>query len=467
MLYPVPMSTQLTTLLAATALMLSCSGTSEPSPAPAPEAEKPDIILVVVDTLRADHLGMYGYGRPTSPNIDKMSAEGMWFSRAYAQSGWTLASFSSLFTGKLPHEHCVGRNPLDARRFGVLSDETVTLAEALSDAGYATAAVMNNTFLAPEFNIHQGFGEEYFWEGALNDKIRSATDSVKLGMEWLQAQDEPAFLVVHMMEPHLDYYAPEPFRGQFLPEPPFPTPLADPRELLKAGINTLTPEFIDAVKAVYDEEILAVDAAVGELREALDGRERPTYTILTADHGEEFWDHNSFEHGHTLFSELTRIPLVMTGPQLPASGRVDGIVQHLDLFQTIISLSGAPPPAGSSGIDLFTLVQDGIPDDRAIVNDNILYGEPQISLLTKDHRLLFNLANGSGSIWEFDENYLETGPIQGPAVTQIAQRMSAELRAKRGELKPCTPFKETILGGFEIFQQLQALGYISDSEPAP
>ncbi|MFT4978867.1 MAG: arylsulfatase A-like enzyme [Myxococcota bacterium] len=441
-------------------LALSCSG-SETSPTDKPQAaEKPDIVLVVVDTLRADHLGVYGHTRPTSPNIDQLASEGLWFSRAYAQSGWTLASFSSLLTGLLPHQHCVGRDMKDATRFGSLPEEITTLAEALSAEGYATAAVMNNTFLAPAFNLDQGFGDDYLWQGAHNDSHRTAAETVALGTAWLDKQDRPAFLLLHMMEPHLDYSAPTPQRGTFLPDPPFPMPLADPRVLLQAGTHALTPEFVDAVKAVYDEEILAADAAVGTLRATLAVRDRPTWTILTADHGEEFWDHGGFEHGHSLYSELTRVPLIVSGPELKTRGEVTGVVQHLDLFQMLLHLGGATPPPQTGGTDLLALARDGIPADRAVVNDNVLYGPPQISLVTRQHRLIIDQHTGTGAVWAIDAQGTESVRLQGKLQIDRARSMMPLLEELRGDMKPCTPHNETRIPDFETFDQLRSLGYI-------
>ena len=149
--------------------LLACTGSSMPettsqegssgADARPSAGAQPDIVLVVIDPLRADHLSCYGHDRPTSPNIDAIASSGLLFERAYAHSGWTLASFTSLFTGLLPHQHRVGRAPGDASQFGRLAPEVVTLAEAVGAAGYATAAVMNNTFLAPEFGLNQGFAE--------------------------------------------------------------------------------------------------------------------------------------------------------------------------------------------------------------------------------------------------------------------------------------------------------------------
>ena len=227
--------------------LLACTGSSTPEltnqeePEDADsrkeDGEQPDIVLVVIDTLRADHLGCYGHERPTSPNLDAMAGAGLRFARAYAHSGWTLASFTSLFTGLLPHQHRVGRAAADVSQFGRLAPEVVTLAEAVGAAGYTTAAVMNNTFLAPEFGLNQGFGDNYLWHGATNDAHRSADETVTMALDWLGQQQAPAFLVIHMMEPHLDYAPPADIRGTFTPiVPPFHVPLSD--RVLSEGLKS-------------------------------------------------------------------------------------------------------------------------------------------------------------------------------------------------------------------------------------
>ena len=183
--------------------LLSCQ--EEVSIAPTQkDIERPDIVLVIVDTLRSDHLGCYGYERNTTPNIDAVASEGLQFMRAYAQASWTLPSFVSLWTGLYPHEHRVGRAPDVLDVFGALPPERVTLAEQLQAAGYATGAVINNTFLAPEFGVHQGFGD-YMYRGADNTDFRSAAATNDRALSWLsKVEEKPAFLVVHYMEPHMD-----------------------------------------------------------------------------------------------------------------------------------------------------------------------------------------------------------------------------------------------------------------------
>ena len=457
--------------------LLACTGSSSPEVTPAEvpsgieagerETEQPDIVLVVIDTLRADHLGCYGHDRPTSPNIDAMAASGLLFERAYAHSGWTLASFTSLFTGLLPHQHRVGRAPGDASQFGRLAPEVVTLAEAVGAAGYATAAVMNNTFLAPEFGLNQGFGEHYLWHGATNDAHRSADETVTIALDWLEQQQDPALLVIHMMEPHLDYAPPADIRGTFTPtDPPFDVPLSD--VVLSQGLKSgqiMLPRDIPLITGIYDEEILTADRAVGTLRTGIASRGRPTITIITADHGEEFWDHGGFEHGHTLYGELTHAPLIMTGPGI-ATGTVRTVVGHRDLFRALITVSGAQLPANVGGEDLLAIAQQGAwTGERTVVSENVLYGPGLVSSVDDGHRLVLNQISGSGEVWAVAEDGSERTRLQGAPQSETAQRMLPTLEALRGgSLKP-VEINDTRIPDPTTFDQLAALGYLDAAAP--
>ncbi|MDP6933472.1 MAG: sulfatase, partial [Myxococcota bacterium] len=256
-------------------LLFAC--TPEPLPRP------PDIVMVVIDTLRTDHLGSYGHSRPTTPEMDALADRGLRFERAYAHSGWTLPSMTSLLTGKLPHQHRVVRDSVDVTHFGRLPPEYETLAETLATGGYTTGAVVNNTFLAPEFGLHQGF-DHYDYEGALNRGHRTAEDTVELALSWLESQAGPTFLLVHFMEPHLDYDPPTRFRGSFTGTgtPPVEVPFGGWDQIgdWHQGQSEPPEATQEYVTALYDEEILASDHALGQLVDGLESRNRWNQTLL-------------------------------------------------------------------------------------------------------------------------------------------------------------------------------------------
>ncbi len=425
----------------------------------------PDIVVVVIDTLRADHVGLYGHERATTPGMDALAEQGVWFSRAYSHSGWTLPSVTSLLTGRLPHEHGVGRDPRQVDRFGCLGAQTPSLPELLTPVGYRCGAIINNTFLAPEFGVHRGF-HDYDYVGATKERHRTAKESVSRAIEWLADQSNPAFLLLHVMEPHLLYAPPEEVRGTFAdPEVPLvEMPFAEDEVILalRSGQRILEPAELDYLEAVYDEEILAVDRALVRLFDHLKGRsDRDTAIFVTADHGEEFFDHGSVEHGHTLYSELTRVPLVLHAPGV-SGGRVDTLVQHVDVFATILRLAGVDLPPGARGTDLRDLVRGESPA-RVSLSENVLYGPPRVSLVTETHRLQVNLMSRQAEVWTLDSSGMERERLSGDAMNQQARELTRQLQDLRGDLSPGKISEGPAIPDMEVFEQLRALGYLRDS----
>jgi len=434
----------------------------------------PDVVLVVIDTLRADHLSLYGHGRATSPNIDALAQGGTWWHRAYAGSGWTLASFATLLTGQHPFQHRVGRDPANPAKFGRLGEDVTTLPEILGAHGYTSAAFMNNAFLAGEFGLQQGF-DRYDWRPSTNQLHRSADEAVADALAWKAEQVGPSFTMIHFMEPHMDYRAPDDVRGTFasmeeprelVAQPGKPDPFAQ----MHAQRFTPTADAIEYIRARYDEEVFTADRAMGALVDGLRGLPRwsETMVIVTADHGEEFWEHGRFEHGHSLLGELTRVPLVIGGPAAPKHGRIDTVVQHVDLFQGLVGRAGAARLPGTSGEDLFAMVADDPKrDDRAALSENCLYGPPCVSLVDKDTRLAFNMQTGTARVFAVAPDGSELVALEGEEQMVRGSKMVKLLQARRGSLDPVEAVAGPEVPDAATFQQLAALGYldgISDEE---
>jgi choline-sulfatase len=447
------------------ALLAACGG--EPAaPTRDPQRPLPDLVVVVVDTLRADALGVYGNALPTSPQLDRLAAEGTWFSRSYAHSGWTLASMTSLFTGQLPHVHRVGRSAFDPTAFGRLPDETETVAERLQARGYQTGAWLNNTFLAPEFGLRQGF-QTWDWQGADNARHRSAAETVAAATAWLATQTGPVFMVVHLMEPHFEYKAPEGIRGTLRAQvdlqgrPPPPIDSTDVLSLRAAPPPT-GPD-LAYIRAAYDEEVLAADQALGPFFDALRARPRwsDTLVAVTADHGEELWDHGTFEHGHSLLGELTRVPLILGGGAAPRVGRNDTVVGHVDLSAALLALAGAEPVAGSPGEDLLALARAGHTPGRVAVSENTLYGPPRVSIVGDHHRLDVNQSTMRAVVVAVEADGSERDPVPQADQARLGEPLSARLAALRGGLDPVSAVPGPTLSSGEVFRQLEALGYLA------
>ncbi|MBL8842040.1 MAG: sulfatase-like hydrolase/transferase [Planctomycetes bacterium] len=373
---------------------------------------RPNVLLLVLDTLRADHLGCYGYARATSPNLDALAAKSVLFEECFAQAPHTKPSMASLLTGRLPPRHGV-------EAFGAsLPPDEQPLAELLHAAGYRTGLFSANAFVAPTFGFAQGI-ERYVgplvspaaplaafhvlarlrdvWVEALHlperpwqwyealvslpfDRAAARHDprAAELHDELLRfvaAEPTPWFAQVQLMETHAPYRPrlehrcfdgaaaeldlPETTRHLFLPF---------------ARAEPLPPESLAALVATYDACIRDVDAEVGALLAQLEERGAldDTVVIVVADHGEEFYDHGGFGHGHSLHRELLRVPLIVNAPaRLPAGRRVPTQVRSLDLLPTLLELlelelpGDAPPLDGESLLPLLRMNPDEPPAPRA------------------------------------------------------------------------------------------------------
>ena len=442
-------------------LLLSCSGPPDVTP------QKPDIVLVVVDTLRADHLGVYGHSRPTSPYMDELATSGTWFHRAYAASGWTLPSMATLMSGLHAYQHQVGRMAFRENEFGKLDAGVTTVAESLKAVGYSTAAVVNNTFMAPAFALDQGF-DVYDYMGASINEHRSAQTTVETGLRWLDGVQGSGFLVLHFMEPHLDYEATDPHFGRFAPAAS-PAEKVDLHALVGASHGKTPPssEAQEFIRQRYDEEILHVDDAIRGLVAQLKSRGRwdNTVLVITSDHGEEFWDHGGYEHGHTLMGELTRVPLIIAGAG-KARGRVDAIVEHVDLSAGLVGLGGGQKTAGAVGTDLWAIM-DGTAKDHvdSALSENTMYGPGKVSIVDKTARLEFVFQSRAGSLWRVDSDGVERKRVDVTARQATGQRLNRLAKDKRGGLMPIEGDGGVTIRDNEMFNQLLSLGYIDG--PAP
>jgi arylsulfatase A-like enzyme len=300
--------------------------------------DRPNVIIVAADALRADHLSCYGYSRTTSPEIDRFSRDSILFENAVSQAPWTLPSFASLFTSLYPSFH--GTTVNDTR----LLPSSPTLIGILREAGYTTMACVRNQFVFPRYGFADGFDVFYGSRGTTEHQL-------SLVGRWLETSpNRPLFLFYHLLIPHAPYEAPAPFAGTFLVPG---LPVIDPsNEALKAFEEKEQPPTkaeLDALRSLYDERILYLDSLVGSLLAQFRrlGLYEDSLIIFVSDHGEQFWEHEHLLHAHTLYQEEIHVPLILKLPRGrgPVALRVSERVLGIDLMPSILDyLKIAPPP---------------------------------------------------------------------------------------------------------------------------
>ncbi len=316
--------------------------------------ERPNVLLITVDTLRADHLGCYGYKRPTSPNIDSLAAEGVLFEQAEAQAPWTLPSMASLLTSRYPAE--IGMIDMTSR----FDPTQQTLALHFREAGYETAAFVSGGYLSRQRGFDRGF--DRFDELPPEDRAAGINAALR---EWAKApRTRPFFAWVHYFDVHSDYEAPAPFDELFDDTPP--RSRLGQTVYLAGVLNEGTPlRSADLMTSItlYDREIAYTDHAIGRVLKQLErsGDLDRTVVVVGSDHGEAFQEHGWLLHTLVLYEELTHVPLIIRYPKrVPRGRRVTTVVQNLDIGPTLLKLAGIPPPRGAqSGASLGALWRPG------------------------------------------------------------------------------------------------------------
>jgi arylsulfatase A-like enzyme len=321
--------------------------------------EPPSIIWIVVDTLRADHLEWYGYGRSTSPGLRPLVDEGILFENAYAPQPETTPAIASMFTGLYPARHGVHSLYL------LLHGSNRTAAELLSQAGYETAAFVSSFVMIRDFsNLSQGFDsyDDFVAERELyrENYERRAADTVALAHDWLLAHDgeeRPFFLFLHLIDPHGPYAPPGEFAHRFRSREAVQVAGKIPRYQKIPGVRDL-----NRYRDLYDGEIAYADQALGRLFDLLRQRDRfdNTLIVFTADHGESMGEHGLyFQHGDDVFQENVHVPLVIKPPRDfdARPRRVADAVSHVDLLPTVLAAAGLRVREGLDGRDLAPLLR--------------------------------------------------------------------------------------------------------------
>ncbi|NNE10108.1 MAG: sulfatase [Gemmatimonadetes bacterium] len=351
-------------------------------------ASGPNVLLVVFDTMRYDHIGSAGYARPTTPVIDSLAAGGAVFERAYAPSSWTLPSTASILTSRYPSGHGV-TSPASA-----LSHEITTLPAILRDAGYRTGLFSGNPLVEPNFGFGNGFGHVFtpskplmlglfylprYWKRTFgripgmppHDELTVRYESIwrphvkeewirggRLGAElldWVDADGAaPFFAHVQIMEPHDPYEG----TGRFGPAGVSEKPYSVGAGMHPFDVRRRVPDAEQRIMVDrYDDDVLEADRVLGEIVRGLEARGlgEETWIIVTSDHGEEFWDHDGWGHARTLFDEVIRVPLMIHGRGAVAR-KIPALARLIDIGPTVLAIAGRDVPPGFVGTNLLPVI---------------------------------------------------------------------------------------------------------------
>ncbi len=438
-------------MLLATLAVAACSGASTP---PVPQ-QTPNIVLVTVDTLRADHLEAYGYGRATAPFIARLAASGVRYARAVSPAPWTLPAMASVHSSLYPIQH------------GAFAAETAlpeaadTLAERLKAAGYNTVAVVSHEFVAAEHGFAQGF-DVFDESNVLDHEAVTSRDLTMTALAQLGEVSEPFFLWVHYFDPHFTYVRHPDFGFADGYTGGLPEQLTSGR-LMAEERRPMADYDLDYVKAVYDEEIAYTDEWIGRLWQGIEDRYGAdgSVVIFTADHGEYFLERGRFFHGNDVYRELVDVPLVIGGG-IDASLRgtvVDAVVETRGIAATVMGLLGLPGD-DFRGTDLLAVARggDNIP---AIAEGTYAFGADgrKVGVEHRGWKLIHRLDDDGYELYDLAADPHERNDVfaqyglDHDIVAPLSQRLHGLRALPRLEPQPVglTP---------EALDRLRALGYI-------
>lgn len=319
---------------------------------------KPSIIFILIDACRPDHLGCYGHARNTSPNLDALAARGTRFENVMTASPFTLTSVASIFSGLYPWDHGI----IFSKGL-VYGRDVPNMVELLRDAGYITAAFSGTYFRFSINGFDRGF--DVFDETCAESFFRDSADCLaSKAARWISNHSgEPFFIYMHLVDPHAPYYAPDSFRNRFTEGLGFDHAIVKMGDAARFGDGrkwyqipmSPTARDIEYLEALYDGEISYADAALGRdvlIGDILDSARERAILLVTADHGEAFYEHERLEHRASLYDETLKVPLIIAGPGIPRGRVVKQQARTIDLMPTLLDLVGIDQAAGITGRSL-------------------------------------------------------------------------------------------------------------------
>ena len=436
-----------------------------------------NVLLISIDTLRPDHLGCYGYGKDTSPNIDALADRGAIFLNTVSSTCWTLPAHMSLLTGTDISVHGVANDGISLHRGIPL------LAEILQQKGFSTAAFCSSPYLNPAFGFDRGFDvyhntdlDEKGFEDTIfledRDQWQEVHEEVtsprieRLAVDWLnQHKDEQFFLFLHMWDPHFDFVPPPPYNTRF--DSDYKGNVTSKHFMFNNDINEkMAPRDLEHIIALYDGEIAFTDHHLGLVFDRLKelGLFDKTLIIVTGDHGEEFFEHGNKGHRITLYDESVKIPLIVILPGRDLKGKkIADQAGIIDIASTILDYLGLPVKLPMHGRSLLPLLEGEDIDDT---NPLLLELEDKLrALRTNRYKLLFNIEHRQTVILDLEKDPKETHrklvtsiPEWTEANREFYSRLEAdqilEERFRKGETGQAVKLSE------EQIERLKALGYI-------
>jgi arylsulfatase A-like enzyme len=446
------------------------SAPARPSCRSLAQSQRPNVVLVTLCSLRFDHTGLGGYDRPTTPFLDALAASGVLFASAVSAASWTKPATASLLTGLTPNVHAlwdfhrladVVEGRVTPKR--VLADGLVTLPECLAEAGWATACRVNNVNAGAFFNLTQGCADTRTDHG-----MDTAAMLDDLGA-WLARRDRarPFFFLLFTRDAHTPYGPSWASYRRFSADP---VP-EDRYDAHRKAVDTEVRRLVEARApvpaplarewtALYDAALAELDGALARLPRVLAeaGVTSDTVVIVTADHGERFFEHGLVGHGGRLDEPVLRVPLIVAGPGVPPGRRVDRVVRTIDVYPTVAELAGVEPPAMLQGRSLVPLLagrDDGFPPLTAFSTTGRAHA-------LRDGHLKLHARPAGRALYDVAEDPEEQHDVaaERPATLRTMTealgawlRQEETLRARVGEAPAQEPTPEVV-------EQLRALGYL-------
>jgi arylsulfatase A-like enzyme len=444
------------------ALLVLLTGASKPiAITPAPPRR---ILLITIDTLRADALSCYRAQTPGTPALDALAGDSVVFRQARSAAPWTLPALASVMTGVSPQVH------LATGLGGRVPDRLTTVAEALRRAGYRTAALVSSPLLSRTAHLDQGFQEYTAFPGDPAAKPADPDQLAGLAARWLRGKEkEKFFLWVHFYDPHTPFEAPAVYLQGKEPPPGLRRDLTV-GEHLAIRLRQRDPGTAERewIRQLYRAEVRWVDAAVGSLIAELkrSGHYEDTLIVLLSDHGDEFWEHGRVGHGHTLYEELLRVPFLVKLPGDPGGHRRGDVatpVSTASLAATILELAGNPLPSRyPAAPSLAPWLRGETVLPSPLLSTGVQRLEEQEAILFGGFELIRWETSGRQELYDLDHDPAETLDLAGSTPRKVKEggllldRMDAESNRARKELGLQ---RERVPLDPEAVKRLRALGY--------